>query len=213
MDKPSLESKEFWKERWQTQQTPWDLKKPHHLLSELFDLALSKTNFTKDARIYVPGCGRAHEAAWFAEQGLQVTGADYVPEAIDEAKRTYGHLTNLQLKVEDVFSIPPGEQKKYDAVIDRAMFCALDPVKRARYIQACHERLKSGGLFLGILFKEINHDEREGPPFSVNCEEFQKIIHPQFELLACEERSGKSGIEFISSEILVVCRMSDSKNK
>jgi 2-polyprenyl-3-methyl-5-hydroxy-6-metoxy-1,4-benzoquinol methylase len=198
----SDKAKQFWQDLWKDDTTPWELSGPHSLLESLTHRAAGKS-LPPGAKIFVPGCGRAHDAAWLARQGYQVTATDYVPEAIEEAKKLYGEVPGLSFEVADVFVVKADEKSKYDAVYDRAMICALNPSKRGAYLQACQDRLKNSGIFMGILFSELKEVE-EGPPFVLNLMEFNQLARPLFKIQWSEEKRSPQTISFLDSELLVV---------
>jgi 2-polyprenyl-3-methyl-5-hydroxy-6-metoxy-1,4-benzoquinol methylase len=48
------------------------------------------------------GCGAGHNAAWLADQGLEVTGVDFADHAIERARSKFGEVAGLHLEVVDV---------------------------------------------------------------------------------------------------------------
>jgi SAM-dependent methyltransferase len=202
----SSETKNFWELCWTEKNTFWDLKGRHPLLPSLLQLSDKHGNLKPMSRIYVPGCGHAHDAAWLAKAGFEVVAADFVPEAIEVAKTLYGNVRNLSLEVGDVFSVKDHEQNSFDAVFDRAMFCALNPIKRIDYLKACQSRLKPNGLFTALLFAETLISQEEGPPFSVTLDEFKELSQRLFEVSFCEERNDYQIFSLIRSELLLVAR-------
>ena len=141
-----------WRERWQQGTTGWDLGAPHKLTIELVKLARARGRFTAPGRVYMPGAGRAHDAAVFVGAGSEVVAADFAPEAMAEARRLYQALPRLSFVIEDVLATAPETRATFDAVFDRAMLCALDPVLRPSYARAIAHRLRPGGVLLAIPF-------------------------------------------------------------
>src|SRR5689334_956008 len=95
---------EFWRQRWSSNDTPWDMQGVHPYLPRLLDLARS---FRKSlslpshhVHVLVPACGRAHEARYLAELGMMVVAEDIAPEAIAAAQALHHH-PNLVIRVGD----------------------------------------------------------------------------------------------------------------
>jgi len=198
---------EYWQSRWQKDDTPWDLGGPHPLVEALLRQAQEAGLLRPAARLYVPGCGAAHDAAFFAQKDFIVTAADFVPEALAAARKTYGHLKNLQFMEDDALAAPAGSPA-YDAVFDRAMLCALDPSQRPAFIAAIARRLRPCGLFLSLPFYRFAQTPRDGgPPFALQLEEMVTLLRPFFSLAIAEEHTttdAASRARGIDGELLTV---------
>ena len=177
----SQEEKERWRARWREGQTGWDQGGAHPALLRLMEHAEREGAMARGSLIFSAGCGRAHNEAKLASLGYHVTATDLSAEGITAAQGLYGQLEGLTLRVEDVFQIPEGEASRYDAVFDRAMLCALGPDQRPLYVKAVHDRLRSGGLFCGILFRDVSREK--GPPFAVDELDAWALFHKQFTLV------------------------------
>lgn len=173
-----------WQNRWQNGQTGWDLGREHPLIRKLMTYICDNKLLDQQSKpsAYVPGCGRGHEAAYLAKEGLQVVAADFVPEAIKAANQTHGHIDDLEFRVEDALT-SADEKGRYDLICDRAMLCALNPDMRNRYIQSMKERLKDGGLFIGVLFAQLHNTEKNGPPFALDQQQLFDLFSRDFSLV------------------------------
>lgn len=194
-----------WVERWEQGRTCWDLKGPHpytaKLCAEMAKLGLLHAH----GSAYVPGCGHAHDAAYFAEHGFETVASDITQQAIDAAKAIYGSLKGLTLRVEDC--LVTDESASYDVVFDRAMLCALEPALRPVYVQACWSRLKDGGLFLSIPFTEVRLPEKRlGPPFAVSAQEIYQLFRERFSLVWWQDYEQPSMDDLIQKEALMAWR-------
>jgi methyl halide transferase len=176
-----------WHEKWQTQETAWDLKRPHPLLSQLLGAMRALPLSSSIEKILVPGCGLGHEAASLADQGFQVTGTDLVADATRMAKQTYGDKGNLKFVTDDVFATRL-KPLTFDGLMDRAMLCALEPGRRKDYLDFCHQMLGHGGVFMGILFSEVSCEG--GPPFAINAHEVLDLFTNKFSLAYLQEVKG-----------------------
>jgi thiopurine S-methyltransferase len=193
-----------WRERWQSGTQRWDIGAPHRLTREIIALARSLGRFRSPGRVYIPGCGRAHDATVFSAEGCTVVGADFAPEAIAEAKRLYAALPGAEFVVEDALATTAENRAQFDAVFDRAMFCALDPSLRPRFAKAMAHRLKPGGVILSIAFLKVNHPNVGRPPFAVSAADMCSIFAEDFELVALESRADGECDEVIQLEMLAV---------
>ena len=71
-----------WNERYRVEDTPWDKSKPAPGLVDW----LAKRQMGPDTRVLVPGCGKGHDAAAWAEAGFETTGMDLSDLALGEAR-------------------------------------------------------------------------------------------------------------------------------
>jgi len=169
-DSPLLpvEHPDYWRARWREQRTGWDLGGQHPMLAPLISAAASLGFLKAGAKIWVPGAGRAHDAAALALQGFQVHASDVAEQAVDGAKALYDKLLNLTIAVEDALSsdIPDTDLASYDAVFDRAVLCALPPEARVTYVAQLRRRLKPRGLFLTLAFTKTK-SLPGSPPFGI----------------------------------------------
>ncbi len=205
MSKENVNPQDAWAERWQTKRTGWDQGQGHPHRQRLLTMAREAGQLPDGARIFEPGCGRAHNAMEFVRDGYSVKAVDFVPEAIEEAKKLYQH-PRLELAVEDVMKVPPADKATFDAVFDRAMLCALGAADREKYIKACAERLKSGGLFMGIIFGALNPEYVGGPPFAIGIEELFKLLQDDFTICDAVTVPGTPQPPIILEEILIIAR-------
>ena len=68
------------------------------------------------ARILDAACGEGYGSALLAGAADSVTGVDISAEAIQHARRRYGHLENLQFETADCTSLPFGDGE-FDQVV------------------------------------------------------------------------------------------------
>ncbi|MGE0172000.1 MAG: methyltransferase domain-containing protein [Oligoflexales bacterium] len=196
------EPREFWAERWQTNHTPWDMGQEHPLLTKLLGVAKVEGRLDDSARIMVPGCGRAHDGAAMARRGYRVDCTDLIDGAIKEALKLYSSLTNFTAYSTDALTTSAKEEGAYDAIFDRAMLCALQPGNRKTYVTECARKLRSGGLFMGILFADV--DREKGPPFALTTEDVFNLFSPLYTLVSLE--TVKSDNDIIREEHVCVWR-------
>jgi SAM-dependent methyltransferase len=189
---------DFWRGRYQTGETPWDLggPSPHfqdwltHRDPEAFPVG----------KMAVLGAGRGHDAALFARAGFDVTGFDYAPEAVAEALRLYAQidLGKIRFEAVDIFDLAAAHSPwtgAFDYVLEHTCFCAITPAERPAYVRSVRNILKPGGQLLGVFWE---HAEKDGPPFSTPPSELRAAFAEGFECLSMEDKEptpGRSGTE------------------
>ena len=179
-----MEPKEPWEKRWALGHTDWDIGAAHPLCDEALDLAIKEGGLASGGHFLVPGCGRGHEVGYLSKRGFRADGIDFVPQAIREAQSLYGKFDGVRFSVEDVFQ--GNGDRDYDGIIDRAMLCAIQPEARTSYIEAMGKRLRSGGLFIGLLFADLDSGLNQGPPYKLDEREVSDLFLDQFDLVAWE---------------------------
>jgi SAM-dependent methyltransferase len=169
----------FWQERYQGQETPWNLGEPApafvHLLKE-------RAAEFKPGKMAVFGSGHGNDAALFGQNGFDVTGFDYVAEAVSAASERYGDVAKFEQA--SIFELPEAYQGQFDYVLEHTCFCAILPKQRADYVVAAANILKPGGRLLGVFF---DHGEKGGPPYTTTPEELRQLFSPYFEVVSLEK--------------------------
>ncbi len=162
----------FWNERWENQQTGWDIGYASTPIVTFMD---SYPN--KDARILIPGCGNAYEAAYLLEQGFtDLTLIDIAPKAIEQVRKRFKDEPNIEIILGDFFE----HEGKYDLMLEQTFFCALEPKLRPDYVKKAHSLLGDKGQIAGVLFGI--EFEKQGPPFGGSAEEYKELFEPYFRL-------------------------------
>jgi SAM-dependent methyltransferase len=184
---------DFWQDRYDTGNTPWDLGGP----SPHFEALLArKPEFLTPGHMAVFGAGRGHDAALFAKAGFEVVGFDYAPGAIDSARQRYGALA--QFEQVDIFALSKPESpwaKQFDYILEHTCFCAIHPTERMLYVKSVLNLLKPGGYLLGIFWEHGNPD---GPPYSTTEQDLHDRFGADFDIISNEPQvpaSDRSGVE------------------
>lgn len=168
-----INQENFWTNIYQTEEPQWDLKEPANFLkSVLPQLKLAKQ------RVLVLGCGRGHDAAYFAELGHIVTAVDFSPSAIEDAQKLYGHLPNLEFIQSDVFDLPKENFGPFDLVFEHTCYCAIAPDRRNELVKIWKKHLVPGGHLLGVFF--VMH-KRIGPPYGGSEFEVKQRLKDHFD--------------------------------
>lgn len=165
-----------WEQRYQEQDTGWDLGQPAPPLVRAF-AALPPT------RAVVVGSGRGHDALALAARGFEVTGIDVAPTAVEQANREAQQRgLPARFEVADLFALP-GAHAAWPLWVEHTCFCAIDPSQREAYVEAAHRAIVPGGHLLGLFFA---HGRPGGPPFTTDRAELERLFLPRFELVSME---------------------------
>ena len=175
-------SKEFWEERWSSQQTGWDLGE---VSPPILNYSNQLTN--KDIKILVPGCGNAYEAEYLYEKGFRNT---YIVEiaqgAIDSFIKRDPIFPSENIIHANFFDI----KGKYDLIIEQTFFCAINPELRKKYVHQMTNLLKPNGKLVGVLF---NTDFAGGPPFGGSKIEYLELFENNFTIDVMDDSHNSIG--------------------
>lgn len=148
---------DFWQERYQNRQTPWDRGETNPaLLQWLKDEVISPP-----ADVLIPGCGRGHEVVELARRGFAVTGVDLSIQALDELKPKLDRETPSATLI-DANLLEWKPNRNFDVVYEQTCLCALLPRYWSAYEARLREWLKPGGVLLALFMQS---DKFDGPPF------------------------------------------------
>lgn len=175
-------SKEYWENRYQTQDMPWEKGEPS---PGLVDFLASHPTLPRGT-VCVPGCGTGHDAREWAKAGFNTFGFDLAPSAIqlsNEKTKAAGLTATFQL-ANFLRDEPPFQ---FDWLFEHTLFCAIDPSERDNYVRALLRWLKPGGQFLAVIYLIPDTD---GPPFGTTRDELSERFSPHFDLL--EEKVPRS---------------------
>jgi SAM-dependent methyltransferase len=170
-------TREFWGQRFQTGDMPWDRGGANPQLS-----AWLEAGALSPCRIIVPGCGSGYEVAILAAAGFEVTALDYAPEAI---ARTRSLLESAALTAEliDADALAWQPARAFDAVYEQTCLCALYPDQWRGYADQLHRWLVPGGtlyaLFAQLLRPGAAEGAIEGPPYHCDINAMRALF-PDF---------------------------------
>ena len=161
---------DFWQQRFEQGQTPWDRGAPHPQLQAWQRAGVLRAG----QRVIVPGCGNGHELLALAELGLDVCGLDYAPAAVERARARVQEASGaasrpIRVEQADVLIWQPSAQEAPDVVYEQTCLCALHPDHWQRYAAQLAGWLRPGGL-LAALFMQARRESAgdgvvEGPPY------------------------------------------------
>ena len=169
-----VNKEDFWEERYLSSNTPWDINRAAP--------AFIKKNKEIKGKVAVLGCGKGHDAFYFAKSNCEVCGFDFSEGAIkfcNELKNEK-NFNNINFHYVDFFDlIKKTEWKNYfDFMIEHTSLCAIDPSRRKEYSNLITYLLKPGGKLIGLFF--MRPKELGGPPFGSTKEEIRELFKDNF---------------------------------
>ncbi|MCB0803865.1 MAG: methyltransferase domain-containing protein [Flavobacteriales bacterium] len=160
-----------WEERYQQNNTGWDIGYPSTPLKEYFDQIKNK-----DLKILIPGAGNAHEAEYLHQQGFtNVFILDIAPSPLIAFAKRNPSFPKSHLIEGDFFS----HEGAYDLIVEQTFFCAISLELRAAYAKKVNQLLKPNGKLMGLFWSiELNTDQ---PPFGGCKTEYREYFDEYFD--------------------------------
>jgi cyclopropane fatty-acyl-phospholipid synthase-like methyltransferase len=173
-DKASSDS-EYWEERYQTADMPWEKGEAS---PGLVDFLAAHPSLAPSS-VCVPGCGTGHDVRVWARAGFRALGLDIAPSAIRlSIERTRAAGLSAQFQTSNFLRDQP--PFCFDWIFEHTLFCAIQPSERDDYLRALLHWLKPDGQYLAVNYLIPDED---GPPFGTNREELLSRFSPHFQLL------------------------------
>ena len=169
-------SQEYWEQRYQTRDMPWEKGAPS---PGLVDFLAAHANLPRGT-VCVPGCGSGHDVREFARAGFDTFGFDIAPSAISLAEKG-AQAAGLTAKFQLADFLRDEPSQKFDWLFEHTLFCAIQPYERDDYVRAVLRWLKPGGTYLVVNYFICDPD---GPPWPTTRAEQLERFSPHFELLA-----------------------------
>jgi thiopurine S-methyltransferase len=160
----------YWSQRYQQQQTGWDLGQVSPPLKAYADQLPDK-----DIAILIPGSGNGYEAAYLYNAGFKkVYILDISAVPLHKFAANFPDFPDNQLLHQDFF----GFEGSFDLILEQTFFCALPPSLRTQYADKVLSLLRPGGKLAGVLFDDPLYDDH--PPFGGNRDEYLGYFAPRF---------------------------------
>lgn len=196
---------EFWHERWKTNRIGFHQRDVNALMMAHF----GALNLTRDCTVFVPLCGKSHDIGWLMNQGYRVIGSELSAVAVDQLFDALGLAPNmsaagaltlheaagLSIFVGDIFDITADRLGTVDGVYDRAALVALPEGMRTDY--AAHIATITASAPQFLLSFEYDQTAMQGPPFSVNGEEVERVYGRYYDLTLIERTEVVGGLKGI----------------
>lgn len=136
------------------EKAPWDIGRPQQALRSLADKV---TGSVLDA-----GCGTGEHALFFASRGHEVTGFDFLEEAVAAAQRKAAERRlAATFLVKDALKLQQWSAR-FDDVIDSGLFHVFSDEDRALYVLGLETVLNRGGRLFLLSFSD-QQPGTEGP--------------------------------------------------
>ena len=162
---------QFWEDIYFDDDAGWDL-------SGVTPVFKSIAQDLNPGELCIVGCGRGYDAIMFSKRGFDVTAVDFAPSPIGSVKNmAIESSLNINILQEDIFSLSPKYDKKFDYVIEQTCFCAIHPERRLEYEKLVHAILKPGGELIGLWFPLDKTLEDGGPPWGTSILEIKSIFN------------------------------------
>jgi SAM-dependent methyltransferase len=167
-------SQEFWEQRYQTHDMPWEKGAPS---PGVVDFLASHRDLPGET-VCVPGCGTGHDVREWAKAGFRAYGYDLAPSAIRLSReRTEDAGWRAEFRLADFLRDEP--PFPFDWIFEHTLFCAIDPAARGSYVRAVSRWLKPGGQYLAVNYLI---PDKDGPPFGTTRRELWRRFSPHFDL-------------------------------
>lgn len=127
-------------------QAPWDIGKPQPVVEAAAEKVVGS--------VLDAGCGTGENALFFASRGHDVTGFDFLGEAISQAKqKAVNRRLAAKFVVQDALKL--GEwTERFDNIIDCGLFHVFSDEDRRRYVHGLQTVLKPGGHLFLLCFSD-----------------------------------------------------------
>ncbi len=192
---------QVWDQVYTEERTGWDFGEAHPSLPSISaQLKLNR------CRVLVLGCGKGHDAAFFARQGHFVTAVDWSNEALKHAQQLYGTISNLTFVNADVLNMPKKMDDKFDLIFEHACYCAIPTNRRNDLVKSWKRALADQGQLLAIFPVP---DKTGGPPFASSEWELRQRLKKDFHFLYWS-RSRITSTNRIGRELIVFAKRAKS---
>ncbi len=177
--KDTVTQQNYWTDRYQNQNTGWDIGYPSRPIKEYFDALEDKS-----LNILIPGAGNAYEAEYLFQQGFQkVHVLDIALPPLEAFQQRVPNFPTEQLIHGNFFD----HQGEYDYIVEQTFFCSFTPTpeNRQAYAKKMFQLLKPNGKLVGLWF---NHPiyAKEGRPYGGSLEEYLGYFEPLFDIISFE---------------------------
>ena len=183
------ENPDSWEAIYQTNDAGWDIKKPAPPFVSLLE---ESPEWLSPGSLINLGCGRGHDAAFFAKKNFSVTAVDFAPTAVAGVSEYSANQANLTPLLADILNLPIELNNSFDYVLEHTCFCAIPTEKRKEYVDSAFDLLKPNGVLFGLFYRFDTEDEK-GPPFAVSEEQLRELFSSNFDIFLWETPKNSHG--------------------
>ena len=133
------------------------------------------------------GCGACPNLIWLAQKGIQVSGIDISPTALQLGRQNLeeaGYSRSVGKLLEGSVTDVPFEDESFDGIIEACVFQHLNKTDRLRAFGEVKRLLKPGGVFVGYMldvghsiFKTMQTDQLANDPGTLNLADGTSNFH------------------------------------
>jgi SAM-dependent methyltransferase len=164
-----VNSADKWEADYRRGSDGWDLGRP----TPVFRTLLANRELPP-GKMLVVCAGRGHDAREFVRHGYEVTAIDFSPTAVREMNKLVDPDTPMEIMQQDLFSLPHTLDGTFDYVLEYTCYCAIDPKRRAEFVDLMARLLKPGGMYISLAFPLTQREG--GPPFAVTVSELLRLF-------------------------------------
>jgi len=182
-------TEEFWSERYEKEETGWNIGYASTPIATYIDQLIDK-----EMKILIPGAGNAYEAEYLHEKGFKnVFVLDISEHPLRNLAERFPDFPKDHLIHGNFFE----HKDQYDLILEQTFFCALHPSQRQAYADQMHRLLKPNGKLAGLWFGFPIKEDQKMPPFGGSPDEyltyFQDFSNCSFEPCynSIDPRAGK----------------------
>ena len=126
------------------------------------------------------GCGSGNDAVYMAKQGWDVTGVDFMPQAL-EMTAEYAAENNVSVRTFEADVVEWDSDEQFDLVLDSGLMHNMDRAKIPKYKRRILDWLKPDGDFvLAHWESRDNLDRLNGGPRRASKDQIVGLLAPEF---------------------------------
>ena len=176
---------EYWEDRWQKEETGWDLGKANPALVEFLEESASTLLEEGIKTAIYPGCGSGYDLIEFRKAGFEkVYGLDISPTAMKRFQELYPEADGIEYLLADFFSF----KGTFDLLFDYTFACAIQPLQREQWGHKVAELVRPGGYALILMFPLWLREG--GPPFKFKVSEYCRLLEDKFDPIFIKQCDG-----------------------
>lgn len=193
---------QFWLDRWSRGQIGFHQATVEPCLERYWP----SLDVAQDCRVLVPLCGKSIDLLWLRERGHDVLGVELSELAVEAFCMENGiparrralpdfdryEAPRLALLRGDFFRTSAALLGDVAAIYDRAALVAWAPEQRARYVEHLIRGTPAAQAML-LIALEYPQSEMQGPPYSVDCREVERLFSRDHEIQVLGRRDVLAG--------------------
>ena len=141
------------------------------------------------------GCGTGNTSLFFAARGLEVTGIDFVAEAVQRARAKAAERgLSVEFLVKDAMTLVDWD-RRFASVVDSGLFHICSRDERRRYVAGLAHVLNPGGRFFLFCFS----DEEPNAPHGVSTRDLTEAFSRAWDIESVETVRGELNPAFTAA--------------